>query len=160
MATVPRQLKFGAVTIEWSPLYKWPFAIAHTYLDDEDGKFIITQCAITYIIGDLRKTVWGAYRFDGASTPWYVRWIPGYAKIGWHLFADCIHDFSCQFPSEIPRPIGDGIFATLLLELAEHSRKQKRKRRCQAWAMARAVSLFTFLQAMRGVPVVGKRKGK
>lgn len=152
----PRRAEFGSVAIEWDAKYRWPFAIAHTELDTD--KFVITQCPITYIIGDIRKTVWADFLFDGASTPWYIRWIPGYAKIGWHLFADCIHDFGCEYPVEIPRPIADGIFATLLLEIAAHGKQSVRKwRKAQAWAMARVVSVFTVVQARRGVKIIGKK---
>lgn len=144
-----RTAKFGAATIEWDGPFIFPIAINHNRLNGD--KFLITQCPVTYKIGDLKKTVWPDFLFDGASVPWYIRWIPGYSKIGWHLFAALIHDFGCDYPSEIPRPIADGIFTTLLLSIADHSKRHvKAKRRRQAWMMGRAVSLFTFIQAMKG----------
>lgn len=150
----PRELEFGAVKIQWDGRFNWPIAINHTKLNGD--KFLITQCPITYKIGELQKSVWADYLFDGASIPWYIRWVPGYNKIGWHLFASCIHDFSCDYPREIPRPIGDGIFTTLLLELAANgSRSHRKKRKCQAWSMARAVGLFTLMQAWRGKEIIG-----
>ncbi len=156
---IARTLTFGPVEISWDGRYEWPIAINHTKLNGD--KFLITQCDITFKIGEIVKTVWAGFLFDGASIPWYIRWAPGYSKIGWHLFADCIHDFSCDYPSAIPRPIGDGIFATLLLALAANgSKSHRKKRKYQAWSMARAVSVFTFMQALKGKEIIGHGKRK
>lgn len=147
-------LEFGSVRISWPGHFHFPVAINHRKLNGD--KFLITQCPITYRWGELHKTVWSDFLFDGASVPAIVRLVPGYHKIGWHLFAALIHDFSCDFPRELPRPIGDGMFRALLLEIAAHSRgSAKFKRRYQAWAMSAAVSLWTAVQGIRGVDVLG-----
>ena len=161
-----RRIEFGDVTIEWDGRWQFPIAVNHNKLNGE--KPLITQCPVIYHWGegDHRdtKVVWADFGFDGASIPKIIQLVPGYSKIGWHLFATLLHDFSCDHPRLIPRPIGDGIFCTLLMAIAEHGQKAflaepghekaAKKRRRQAWMMARAVSLWTFIQAMRGVPIM------
>lgn len=141
MATT-RYLRLGEITIEWDAQFAFPIAIDH-----EQEDVFVTQCAIDYRwgIGRYALLVERGYRFDGASIPWLVRLLPWWRKLGWHLLAALPHDWVCDHPELLPRPVGDGIFLSVLLGLARSGFQRR-----QAWVMYVGVWAYTVWLALRG----------
>jgi hypothetical protein len=114
------QLVFGPVVIEWEGRWRFPIALDHT----QPGRFV-TQTQIIYRYGDgeYYLRIPDNYSFDGASIPWLIRIVPGFAKLDWHLLAALPHDFGCDNPNKIPRAVADGIFVSVLIALAENRKE-------------------------------------
>jgi hypothetical protein len=115
----PKQLVFGPVIVEWDSAYKFPIVV-----DLETPGRFITLCEIRYRYGtgDYCLPIKEDYSFDGASIPWLIRIVPGFARLDWHLLAALPHDYVIDHPQLLPRSIADGIFVEVLVALAE-SRK-------------------------------------
>src|SRR5688572_9586813 len=117
MEAAPNVLELGHVTIKWDSRVEWPIAVNHKRLNGDD--ILITTCKVTYYYGSRPVgIVPSRFSFDGASIPLVFRFVPGFRKIAWHLFATLIHDFGCVYPDVIARPIADGIFMAVLEALA------------------------------------------
>ena len=150
----PNVLELGHVTIKWDSRVEWPIAVNHKRLNGDD--ILITASKITYYYGSRPVGIVPArFSFDGASIPLIFRWVPGFKKIAWHLFATCIHDFACLYPDVISRPMGDGIFLSVLEALASQrceeakTKRQLALRMVQAWMMYAAVAGYTMYRAIR-----------
>lgn len=107
------ELKFGRLVIHWSGP-EFPIAVNHTQLNGD--KPFVTATAVVYYRGHQSITVPIGYAFDGASIPRIFWLLPGFAPLGKHIWAALAHDFACDNPEEIDRPIADGWFETLLLD--------------------------------------------
>lgn len=146
------RLKLGGLTIEWAECFENPIG-AELWRPD----LFRTLTAITYRYGAQAFTIHAGYLFDGASIPWFVRWAPGFAKHDWHLLAALIHDFICDHPEILPRPVGDGIFVSVMLAIATATRAASPhglvRREIQAWAMYAAVASFTLYRALAGAEI-------
>lgn len=146
----PKQLVFGPVIIEWDARYKFPIAVNL----DQIGMFT-TVCMITYRYGDgeYYLTIPEGFTFDGASIPWIIRIVPGFAKLDWHLLAALPHDYACDNPNKIPRSVGDGIFVSVLVALAENRKDASKKLTVvQGYLMFLAVWTWTILTRIRNPP--------
>jgi hypothetical protein len=150
----PEKLCLGGVTITWDPAFRFPIGVH----EDWTGYFV-TLCDVTYTYGRHSLVVPAGFAFDGASIPWLIRIVPGFSNHDWHLLAALVHDFICDHPEELPRPVGDGIFVSVMLELAAHrvkssvSRRQWISRTLQAWLMYVSVAGFTFYRALSGATI-------
>lgn len=146
----PKQLIFGPVVVEWDARYKFPIAV-----DLETTGRFVTLCEIRYRYGtgDYFLPIRADYGFDGASIPWLIRIVPGFQKLDWHLLAALPHDYVIDNPQLLPRSIADGIFVTVLVELAEH-RKEGRGilRKLQGYLMFFAVWSWNILTRIRNPP--------
>lgn len=146
----PKQLVFGPVVIEWDARYKFPIAV-----NLEKVGYFTTQCAVTYRYGDgeyfLR--IHEDYSFDGASIPWIIRIVPGFAKLDWHLLAALPHDFVIDNPKKMPRSVADGIFVSVLVALAENrTDASKKMTKIQGYLMFLAVWTWTIWTRIRHPP--------
>jgi hypothetical protein len=146
------RLRFGAVVIEWDSAHAFPIALDH----ERPGCFV-TQCVVTYRYGtgDFRMPIAKGFRFDGASVPWFVRMIPGLAKLDWHLLATLPHDWVCEHPELLPRPVGDAIFLSVLLAIAEtqFAAGERKKKQYLSGMMYLAVWSWTVYRALCGVGI-------
>ena len=156
-------ITFGKCVVSWNEGFEFPVSVNHNKLNGDKPLAVVTD--ITYDFLGFKVVIPKGFAFDGASIPWLFQWMPGYSKIGWHLFADLIHDFSCDFPDKVPRPVGDGIYLGLLLAIADKPvdgsdmslkgwQKITRRRKRQAWIMHQAVSFWTLIQWGRGVNIL------
>lgn len=135
------QVHAGAAVITWSVGYPFPIAVNHKRLN---GKvWLVTLCPITYRLGRHTLLIPVGYEFDGASIPRLFWMIPGFAPLGAHLWGALIHDFCCDNPAEVPRPIGDAIFGLMLVAAKVPTWK--------AWCMRAAVRGYSLLREIRGV---------
>ena len=145
-APEPGRLVLGAVRIEWDA------AVADPIVADlaRPGWFR-TACVIRYWYGTFPHPfeIPAGFSFDGASIPWFARLL--FAKYDWHLLAALPHDYVCDHPELLPRPIGDGIFISVLLALADSCANGQRRwwKQVEAWAMYLAVWSWTVWQAMQ-----------
>jgi len=155
MAADLRRLRFGLVVIEWNAAYAFPIALDHT----RPGWFV-TQCPLRYGYGYNDESLWirANYRFNGASIPWFLRWLPGCQMLDWHLLAALPHDYVCDHPEYLPRPVGDGIFISVLMAIAQEQGARSEERgvwnsrlkKLQSIAMFVSVWSWTVVQAVRG----------
>jgi hypothetical protein len=124
MKLPPKQLVFGPVVIEWDAMYRFPIAVDH-----EKPGWFVTQCEIRYRYGkgDYFLKIRENYSSDGASIPWIIRIVPGFAKLDWHLLAALPHDFIIDNPDLLPRSVADGIFISVLIALAENRKDSSKK---------------------------------
>lgn len=146
----PKQLVFGPVIIEWDARYKFPIVA-----DLGKTGYFLTQTPVTYRygLGKYPLTIPEDYSFDGASIPWLIRIVPGLAKFDWHLLAALPHDFVCDHPELLPRSVGDGIFVSVLIALAENRMDASKKlTRLQGHLMFFAVWTWTVLTRIRNPP--------
>lgn len=134
------QLTFGPVTISWDAAVCRPIALEHRALNGHVR--LVTECEITYRYGRHTLLVPRGYAFDGATIPRWFWWIPGFAPIGKHIWAALAHDWICDHPEELPRAIGDAIFATLLEFI--------RVGRWRRLAMVAAVRGWSLYRALKG----------
>jgi hypothetical protein len=123
MPDKPKQLIFGPVIVEWDPPYLFPILI-----DLSKHNWFVTQCEIRYRYGkgDYFLPIRAGYGFDGASIPWLIRIVPGFAKLDWHLIAALPHDYVIDHPELLPRSVADGIFVSVLVALAENRKDANR----------------------------------
>lgn len=149
----PGVVELGNVKIKWDRNVEWPIAINHKRLNGDN--LLITTTRITYYYGSRPVGIIPrSFSFDGASIPLAFRFLPGFKKIAWHLFATLVHDFACTYPDVISRPIGDGIFMSVLEALASQrceEAKTKRQlvlRMLQAWLMYTAVFGYSQYRAL------------
>ena len=150
MLEQPKQLVFGPVVIEWSARYKFPIAV-----NLERVGYFTTQCEVTYRYGDgdYFLKIKEDYTFDGATIPWLIRIVPGFAKLDWHLLAALPHDYVCDNPSLLPRSVGDGIFVSVLIALAENRMDaSKRMTKFQGYLMFLAVWTWTVVTRIANPP--------
>lgn len=116
------RLEFGSVSIAWfAPRHITPIGVWHPGLN---GKTIYClNCDLHYTIGDPEDGIHRVipmfvdgkrFIFDGASIPPWLRWIPGFEPLGWHIWAVIVHDFICDHPEKLPRSIGDAFFLEIL----------------------------------------------
>lgn len=145
-----RRLQLGGVTLEWDAIFRFPI-VAHP----ARAGWFLTQCRVVYSYGLYDFPVPIDFAFDGASIPWFIQIVPGFAAHDWHLLATLIHDYVCEHPEELPRPVGDGIFVSVMLAIAAHSRRnasggEKMLRTVQAWLMYAAVTGYTLYRALGG----------
>lgn len=117
MPDPPKQLIFGPVIVEWDSAYVFPIVI-----DLSKHNWFLTQCEVRYRYGkgDYYLPIRAGYGFDGASIPWLIRLVPGFAKLDWHLLAALPHDFVIDNPDLLPRSVADGIFVSVLVALADN----------------------------------------
>lgn len=145
-----KQLVFGPVVIEWDAIWKFPIAVDH-----EKHGWFVTQCEITYRYGDgdYFLKIRSDYSFDGASIPWLVRIVPGFAKLDWHLLAALPHDYVIDNPSKLPRSVADGIFVSVLIALAENRQETPDVlAKIQGYLMFFAVWTWTIITCIRHPP--------
>lgn len=148
------RLVFGEVLIEWYlPLHMTPIGVWHEGLN---GSQVYCQnCDLHYTICGIHRVVpmfvdGERFTFDGASIPWWLRWLPGFSPLGWHVWAVIIHDFGCDHPDLIPRHIADAFF----IEILKAIRPDKY---WQAVALAAGVRFWTVTKLIAG-HVVAKEK--
>lgn len=142
------RLKLGHLVIEWAECFDAPIGASLV------GAWFVTLTLVRYRFGKQVFEIAAGYVFDGASIPWFMRWLPGFHKHDWHLLAALIHDFICDHPEILPRPVGDGIFVAVLLAIAAATRtdsaRGRWRRELQAWAMYGAVSMYTCWRMLVG----------
>lgn len=112
-------LKFpSGLSIGWSlpkELPPTPFGIDWAKLGT--GKDLVLLCDVTFTRGRHSITARAGWHYDGASIPWFIRWAPGYERIGAHLWAATFHDWIIEHPEEgLSRVLADAWFITLLLD--------------------------------------------
>lgn len=143
MPDPPKQLIFGPVIVEWDASYLFPIVIDLS----KTNRFVV-QCEVRYRYGkgDYYLPIPAGYEFDGASIPWLIRIVPGFAKLDWHLLAALPHDYVIDHPQLLPRSVADGIFVSVLVALAEH-RKDSRgfTKKLQGYLMFFAVWTWTIV---------------
>lgn len=150
MADPIKQLVFGPVVVQWTDKYKFPIAV-----NLERVGYFTTQCPVTYRYGDgdYPLVIKEDYTFDGASIPWIIRIVPGFAKLDWHLLAALPHDYFIENPRLMPRSVADGIFVSVLVALAENRMDaSKRMTKIQGYLMFMAVWTWTVLTRIRNPP--------
>lgn len=112
------ELKFGIVKIWWVIAKDMtPIGVYHQGLNGH--KVYCLNCDLHYEIGDYDFVVpmfykdeageWIRWTFDGQSTPWFLRWLPGFEALSWHIWAVIPHDYFCDFKWAM-RSIGDAVF--------------------------------------------------
>ena len=148
-----RQLKCGRVQIAWERGGFWyPIAVNHEQANG--AKPLVTQCPVTYRLGETEYTVPSHFGFDGASIPLVVQMVGVlfglFRPVSWHLLSTLIHDYGCEYPERIPPAIADAIFLETLLALAQRRRSKaagyKRwGQKLEAYAMYAAVRVHTLL---------------
>lgn len=145
-----KQLVFGPVVIEWDERYKFPIAV-----NLERVGYFTTQCAVTYRygVGEYYLRIPEDFTFDGASIPWLIRIVPGFAKLDWHLLAALPHDYICDNQELLPRSVGDGIFVSVLIALADNRMDASKKMtKIQGYLMFLAVWSYTIWSRIRNPP--------
>jgi hypothetical protein len=151
---LPGRIELGEVSITWDSQHRLPIA---DVLERAGLHVVITP--ITFRYGTYVLVIPAGFCFDGATIPWFIRWLPGFAKHDWHFLATLPHDYICVHPEILPRPIGDAIFISVMLALVNHRRQTARGawqcslRTVQAWLMFMAVSGYTIFSASRGAAV-------
>jgi hypothetical protein len=151
-----KQLVFGPVVIEWDDRFKFPIVVN---LEETDKFLLLTEVRYRYGKGDYYLPIPAGFQFDGASIPWLIRIVPGFAKIDWHLLAALPHDYVIDNPQLLPRSVADGIFVSVLVELAQHRKGADRfVKRVQGHLMFFAVWSWTILTRIRNPPNNGWAK--
>lgn len=144
-------LGFRHVTVAWtmpSDMPPMPIAINWGKLGEDCD--LITIADITFRRGIWKYPIPRGYEFDGASIPRLIRWMPGYQRVGRHLWAALIHDYTIddsRKPYEervidLPRAVADALFITLLLDTGVAARQSR--------MMHRAVRLYSAWLAWTG----------
>jgi hypothetical protein len=144
-------LGFGLVRIAWQvPQQMTPLGIAHWALNGH--RVYCLNSDLHYTIGrganaihlkvPMLNSTGERWTFDGASIPWYIDLLPGFDKLGWHVWGVIPHDKCCEDGDEFPRAIGDAIF----LEVLKNSKPDKY---WQGVAMYSGVRLYSIGKAWR-----------
>jgi hypothetical protein len=141
-------LQFGPIEITWEARTRYPVAIDHERLLLKRRwrkACFITHCPVKFRYRGTEHaiTVPPDFRFDAATIPQWLWWLPGFAPLGKHIWAALLHDWLCELAKrgQFDREVADAIFSAVL----KHTKVD--------WRRAKACGVHLYRRLRNWIPI-------